>query len=164
MNFFSKLKDFHWQICIWKCRLPKWRPYCPGLNVLNPVSTSQVRLPRSYLGCSPPRPLWTISTINSLRAWAPSLWTRPRRPSWSSPCPARTSPRWRGRQRNPPSRTGPMCSSRPSWRRSCTPNAMHPSSFPAARNRHCPFPCSTDPRSLTVHYGIRSGRPRHLPG
>ena len=35
MNFLSKLKHFHWQICIWKCHLPKWRPSCPGLNVLN---------------------------------------------------------------------------------------------------------------------------------
>ena len=33
MTLLSKLKHFHWQICIWKCRLPKWRPSCPGLNV-----------------------------------------------------------------------------------------------------------------------------------
>ena len=35
MKFLSKLTYFHWQICIWKCRLPKWRPSCPGLNVLS---------------------------------------------------------------------------------------------------------------------------------
>ena len=34
MKFLSKLKYFHWQICVWKCRLPKWRPSCPDLNVL----------------------------------------------------------------------------------------------------------------------------------
>ena len=34
MKFLSKSKYCHWQICVWKCRLPKWRPSCPGLNVL----------------------------------------------------------------------------------------------------------------------------------
>ena len=30
----SKLKHFHWQNCIWKCRLPKCWPSCARLNVL----------------------------------------------------------------------------------------------------------------------------------
>ena len=30
MKFLSKLKHSHWQTCIWKCRLPKWRPSCPA--------------------------------------------------------------------------------------------------------------------------------------
>ena len=34
MKLLSKLKHFHWRICIWKCRLPKWRPSCLCLNVL----------------------------------------------------------------------------------------------------------------------------------
>ena len=40
--FLSKLKHFHWQICIWKCRLPKWRPFCPGFNVLNMVADDAI--------------------------------------------------------------------------------------------------------------------------
>ena len=35
VKFLSQLKDFHWWICIWKCRLPKWQPSCPSLNALN---------------------------------------------------------------------------------------------------------------------------------
>ena len=30
----TKLKHFHWRICIWKCRLSNWWPSCPGLNSL----------------------------------------------------------------------------------------------------------------------------------
>ena len=33
VKFLSKLKHFYWWICIWKCRLRKWRPSCPSLNI-----------------------------------------------------------------------------------------------------------------------------------
>ena len=33
--FLSKIKHFHWRICIWKHRLPKCRSSCSGLNLLN---------------------------------------------------------------------------------------------------------------------------------
>ena len=29
------IKTFCWSSCIWKCHLPKWKPSCPCLNVLN---------------------------------------------------------------------------------------------------------------------------------
>ena len=35
MNFESKYKTFHSQICLWKCRLPEWWPFCPGADELN---------------------------------------------------------------------------------------------------------------------------------
>ena len=38
VKFLSKLKHSHWRNCIWKCRLPKWRPSCP--NVLTCVKWS----------------------------------------------------------------------------------------------------------------------------
>ena len=34
VNFLSKLKHFHWRICVWKCHLPKWQPSCLSLNEL----------------------------------------------------------------------------------------------------------------------------------
>ena len=30
VKFESKFCHFHSRKCIWKCRLPKWRPFCPG--------------------------------------------------------------------------------------------------------------------------------------
>ena len=30
VKFESKYKIFHSRNCIWKCRLGKWRPFCPG--------------------------------------------------------------------------------------------------------------------------------------
>ena len=30
VNFESKFYNFHPGKCIWNCRLPKWRPFCPG--------------------------------------------------------------------------------------------------------------------------------------
>ena len=30
VNFKSELYHFHSKNCIWNCRLPKWRPFCPG--------------------------------------------------------------------------------------------------------------------------------------
>ena len=33
-DFLSKLKHLHWQNCIWKCRLSKWRSSCPDSTVL----------------------------------------------------------------------------------------------------------------------------------
>ena len=34
VKFESELYHFHSRKCIWKCRLPKWRPSCPGGNAL----------------------------------------------------------------------------------------------------------------------------------
>ena len=31
----SEFYHFHWRKCIWNCRLPKWRPFCPGGDELN---------------------------------------------------------------------------------------------------------------------------------
>ena len=30
MNFEAEFYHLHSRKCIWKCRLPKWRPFCPG--------------------------------------------------------------------------------------------------------------------------------------
>ena len=30
VKFESEFHNFHSRKCIWKCRLPKWRPFCPG--------------------------------------------------------------------------------------------------------------------------------------
>ena len=30
VKFESELYHFHSRKCIWKCRLPKWQPFCPG--------------------------------------------------------------------------------------------------------------------------------------
>ena len=35
MKFESNCKHLHARKCIWKCRLEKWRPFCPVLYVLN---------------------------------------------------------------------------------------------------------------------------------
>ena len=29
-NLVLKIRSFHSWKCVWKCRLPKWRPFCPG--------------------------------------------------------------------------------------------------------------------------------------
>ena len=34
VKFYLKFKSFHLRKCTWKCRLPKWWPFCLGLNVL----------------------------------------------------------------------------------------------------------------------------------
>ena len=35
VKFESELYHFHWRKCIWKCRLPKWWPFCPGGDDVN---------------------------------------------------------------------------------------------------------------------------------
>ena len=40
MKIYLKLKSFHSRKCNWKCRLPQWRPSCPGLNVLKHYTQS----------------------------------------------------------------------------------------------------------------------------
>ena len=39
IKFLSKSNHFHWKNCIWKYRLPKWRPSFPGLSVLRSTLT-----------------------------------------------------------------------------------------------------------------------------
>ena len=66
--FLSKLKHFHWQICIWKCHLPKWRPSCPGLNVLNHA----IRVDPLSLGrcMNMFKKIWFWMTIVASISWA----------------------------------------------------------------------------------------------
>ena len=35
VKFELKFFHFHSRKCIWNCRLPKWRPFCPGVDELN---------------------------------------------------------------------------------------------------------------------------------
>ena len=35
LNFNQNSAIFHSRKCIWNCRLPKWRPFCPGGDELN---------------------------------------------------------------------------------------------------------------------------------
>ena len=40
VKYESELYHFHWRKCLWNCRLPKWRPFCPGGDELREVETS----------------------------------------------------------------------------------------------------------------------------
>ena len=44
VKFYSKFRTFHSRKCIWKCCLPKCRPFCPG-------EMSQLIVPCSKCGC-----------------------------------------------------------------------------------------------------------------
>ena len=41
LQFLSKFELFHSRKCIWKCRLPKWRPFCPGYRDDEPIDIIQ---------------------------------------------------------------------------------------------------------------------------
>ena len=40
VKFESESNHFHSRKWIWNCRLPKWRPFCPGVDELNIVTPS----------------------------------------------------------------------------------------------------------------------------
>ena len=43
VKFESEVYHFHSSKCIWKCRLPKWRPFCPGGDKLRNVCTTKTK-------------------------------------------------------------------------------------------------------------------------
>ena len=72
VKFESEFYYFHSSKCIWKCRLPKWRPFCPGGDEL--IAICCTYLPIQLL-------LMTMSNgsvvgwgaLSTLRSWVTQL-------------------------------------------------------------------------------------------
>ena len=115
MKFLSQSKYFHWQICAWKYRLPKWRPSCPGLNVLIGI------LPRvcdCFGNCfiiSPAAALITQKAKFLGRTWGPPGSCRPQLGPMLEPC-------YQGSDQWPPSNIALCVTKASAWNRTLHAN------------------------------------------
>ena len=60
MKFESKIKLFHSRKCIWKCRLSKWQPFCPGGDELMASWLANQRILK-FIICQPGSHIWGYS-------------------------------------------------------------------------------------------------------
>ena len=72
VKFKSELYHFRSRKCIWNCRLPKWRPFCPGGDEFTDSgrcfqSTQRTLMITSHVNCNG-------ILLNALRKWETFCW------------------------------------------------------------------------------------------